>query len=303
MKSYSISTTKINQNRVLVFVHVPKAAGATLRWIMDQQYNEKAVYRSDMHLYSSAFREFQNLPKEQLAKIRCLIGHLPYGIHEHLPGPVDYVTLLRNPVDRFLSKYAYLRNNKWVADELKVKEKQLESLEAFIEMQVERNAVNFQTRQISGCVDLLHATPPYDKPMTNDSLETAKKNLKQEFAVVGLQEQFNASLLLMKHAFGWDNVFYHKQNVTSRPVPRKKISSKIRDLIEQHNQLDIQLVNFAKELFAEQISAYGPSFEKDLKSFEKKNNRFVFRDSLWQKARNWKWKTEDLVNRGLGRET
>ena len=205
------------QNGTVVFVHVPKAAGSTLRTIMDKQYGEETVYRCDMHLYPSAFGEFREKSAEQLKNIRCLIGHLSYGVHEYLPGPVDYVTILRNPVDRFLSKYAYLHNNKWVADQIGVEEEQIESVEAFIELQIQRNAMNFQTRQISGCVDFLNPMA-FAEPVTIDTLEIAKQNMREEFAVVGLQDRFNESLLLMKHAFGWGNVCYQKKNVTTRPV-------------------------------------------------------------------------------------
>lgn len=296
--SESPSANKLDE--ILVFVHVPKAAGSTLRAILDQQYSEQAVYRCDMHLYPSAFDDFRNMPAEQAANIRCLIGHLPYGVHEYLPRSARYVTLLRNPIDRFLSKYKYLCNNDWVADQILVEKKQIETLEAFIELQIQRNAMNFQTRQISGLGGPQNAFPPFAEPVTPKTLETAKKNLRDKFEVVGLQDQFNASLLLMKHIFGWGSVYYHKQNVTSRPVPRTKISPRTRDLIEQHNQLDMQLFEYAQELFVDQVKAYGPDFERDLREFEKNNDRFVVRDTIWQKARMFKWKAEGFVTRCLG---
>ena len=301
MKSSELPSTK-KQNEVVVFVHVPKAAGSTLRQIMDHQYSEQAVYRCDMLQYPSAFNDFRNLTEDQTAKIRCLIGHLPYGIHEYLPGPVKYATILRNPIDRFLSKYAYLCNNQWVADQLGVEDKQIESLEAFIEMQLQRNAMNFQTRLISGYVDISSPMPPFDEPVTVDTLETAKKNLKNDFAVVGLQDRFNESLVLMKRAFGWGNVCYLKQNVTSRPVPRKNVSSQTRSLIERHNELDMQLFEFAQERFTEQIQAYGPRFERDWQDFEIKNKHYFGPTGFWQKTKDLKWKTRYVVNRFLGRQ-
>lgn len=294
----STSPSIKGQKGTVVFVHVPKAAGSTLRNIMDEQYGAETVYRSDMHLYPNAFSEFRALPAEQIKNIRCLIGHLSYGVHEYLPGPVDYVTILRNPVDRFLSKYAYLHNNKWVAEQIGAEENQIESVEAFIELQIQRNTMNFQTRQISGYVDFLNPMT-FTEPVTTDTLEIAKQNMRTEFAVVGLQDRFNESLLLMKHAFGWGNVCYQKKNVTSRPVLKSEISPKTRDLIERHNELDMQLLEYAQELFEERIQDYGPQFERDLKNFEFKNEHYFGPTGFWQKIKDLKRKTGFLVNRLL----
>lgn len=283
------STTQ--QDRAVIFVHVPKAAGSTLRWIMDRQYTVQSVYRCDMHLYPSAFDEFRDMPEDERAKIRCLIGHLPYGVHEYLAVPASYVTVLRDPVDRFLSEYMYLRKKKWVAEQLDVDDREVESLEAYVDMQVRRNAMNFQTRQISGRVDFEHGSPPFDESLSEDALETAKENLEKEFTVVGLQERFDESLLLMKRAFGWGNVCYLKKNVTSRPVLRNDISSRARNLIERHNELDAQLVEFARKRFKEQVLEYGPGFERDLRDFEKKNGRYTRRKRMLGKAKHLALKT------------
>lgn len=60
---------------------------------------------------------------------------------------------------------------------------------------------NHQTRFISGM------TAEYGK-CTTEMLETAKKNLREYFTVVGLTEYFAESMLLMKRAFGWKTPFY-----------------------------------------------------------------------------------------------
>ena len=101
----------------------------------------------------------------------------------------------------------------------------------------------------------------------------------------------------MKHAFGWGNVCYLKQNVASRPVPRNNISPRTRDLIEQHNEFDMQLFEYAEELFEEKILAYGPRFEKDLRAFERKNERYFGKKGLWQKAKDWVLKAVSAVFR------
>ena len=49
------------------------------------------------------------LPLEQRARFRLVMGHFQYGIHEFLPQEYTYVTIVRDPVERVISHYNYLR--------------------------------------------------------------------------------------------------------------------------------------------------------------------------------------------------
>jgi hypothetical protein len=234
-----------------------------------------------MQLYPSALGDLRGLSPDRMQKLRCLIGHLPFGIHEYLPDPVDYVTILRHPVDRFLSKYGYLRNNKWVSDQIGLDEKQLASLDAYIDAQLERNATNVQTRQISGCVDFSNPVPPFREPVPVEMLDRAMDNLENQFAVVGLQERFDESLLLMKHAFGWKDIAYDRRNLTPRRFKEQETLPHVRARIEGSNELDMQLYEFAQDLFARRLSQYDPGLEKELKALKRKN----LRKAQWSRIR------------------
>ena len=88
-------------DRGLIFLHVPKTAGSTLRPIIDRHYAAGVICKLDV--LPRDLEIFLNLPEQPRSKIRVLEGHLQFGLHEHLSVPVDYVTMLRDPVDRIIS--------------------------------------------------------------------------------------------------------------------------------------------------------------------------------------------------------
>jgi hypothetical protein len=88
-----------------LFMHIPKAAGTTLRSIVDAQYGADAV----LTYYNQRNRQLlDNLPyvlMDERRSYRALIGHFSFGVHEGLPRLARYVTFLRDPVTRAVSAY------------------------------------------------------------------------------------------------------------------------------------------------------------------------------------------------------
>jgi Galactose-3-O-sulfotransferase len=95
-------------------------------------------------------------------------------------------------------------------------------------------------------------------------LERAKRNLEEYFAVVGLRERFEESVVLMRHAFGWDWPFIEHYNATHERPSIDAVSPATRELIAEHNALDLELYEFGRELFEQQLRRYGPTLEEDL---------------------------------------
>jgi hypothetical protein len=88
-------------------------------------------------------------------------------------------------------------------------------------------------------------------------LEEAKDNLKNRFAVVGLQEYFPQSLELTARTMGWSNTTVPEIN---RAPEKSKASEKNEatiELIRSMNELDIELYDFGKELFFKRCNELG----------------------------------------------
>lgn len=271
------------RGKTLIFLHIPKAAGSTLHSIIERNYPKESIYTIDGSRVLESIKEFKTLPESKRAEIRCVKGHMPFGLHMSLPQPTTYVTVLRDPIDRVISHYYFvLRTPSHYLHDMVVTNRM--SLEEYVSSRISPELVNGQTRDISGigCFEMVD--------LSDDVLEIAKRNLKEYFAFVGLGEKFDESLLLMRRTFSWRNIFYVKQNVSRNRPLKSEIPIKTLKAIEEHNKLDMELCEFAKQILEEQIREQGPSFKYELRTFR-----------LLNKVYGTTWKSYKLPRSGINK--
>jgi len=92
---------------------------------------------------------------------------------------------------------------------------------------------------------------------TPDLLDTAKHNIEQHFAVAGLTERFDESLVLMGIELGWNwTPYYLNRNVTKEKPVAKQIDPIALKAIEQANPLDFELYDWASRRFQDQLAQH-----------------------------------------------
>ena len=247
----------------VIFLHIHKAAGTTLHRIIERQYTPAAIWSFDEQ---HDFQEFQALSVAEKAQIRMLRGHMIFGLHEMMPNPCTYFTLLRDPGERVISFYNYIRRNPHHYHSEMIASQEL-SLGEYLETKTSTMMNNGQTRMLAGARQ-------YDFPVgecTDELLEAAKRNLRDWFAVVGLVERFDETLLLLQRAFGWRRMFYVRQNVAERRPTPGDLSAETLDLVRKHNALDLQLYQYAKALFEAQLRQQGVWFSGRVRLFQLAN--------------------------------
>jgi hypothetical protein len=239
--------------RNLIFLHVPKAAGSTLRAVVARQYKDDHIYRitTDPSVKAS-IAAFRDLPRSKRKKIRCVMGHGPFGLHRDLIGFTEYVTLLRDPVSRIISLYYYARRSGHRHHEV-ITEKDM-SLHDYVTSGMNEEIQNGMTRQIAGLVD---------EVPDRDALEQAKNHLSDHFGVVGLVEHFDESLLLMKRQYGWGQVAYRRRRVGKGRPRKEDISEETLHEILERNRLDQELYHFVRKRFKNSLS--GIDLEEELR--------------------------------------
>lgn len=281
----------MGQDAALIFLHIPKAAGSTLHYLLEMQFapQESFATCSTPRYPRSDLDAFEALDAQQLAGIRLLNGHMGYGLHRRLPRPVFYITFLREPVERVLSHYSFERTlpSSPVYPYLQSGEMDLKE---YVRYYTEAGDMdNLQTRMIAG---------NWHKrgfgPCTQEMLEEAQHNLRQHMAVVGLAEQFDASYLLIKRFFGWRSVPYRRRNKTRRRLHRDQVSVEELDTIRRHNRFDLALYQTAQEVFESQIRRQGASFQVQLAQLRLRNRLY----STYWRARTYSIRTE--IRRRLG---
>ncbi len=271
------SRRPVTPDTVLIYIHITKNAGTTLNQIVAEQYPPDAFYylRGDPDLYRKSYSEFMGLNDEQKRKIRCIATVLPFGVYEWLQmtKPALYLTFLRHPVDRAISIYYYsLRTPHHYLHETIVSNKI--SFEEFVQSLGRAGVDNVQTRMMGGYIDIERWEEVQNDPLPPDAFETAKRNLTACFPVVGIVDQFDESLLLMKKHFGWGNVFYVKRNVSRNRPAISGISSETLAYLESINQEDLQLYAFFKQRLQEQIRTQGMAFQLELRAFRMRNKMY-----------------------------
>ena len=245
---------------LVFFLHLPRTAGTTLARVIERQYTSEAI----LPLYdSSTGEELGRVPPARLDSLRAVVGHFYFGAHRFLGRPSTYVTVLRDPVDRVISHYYFVRG--YPTHYLHETARRMSLSEYVISCDLaEPN--NDQTRLL--CGEYQGSVP--DR-CTHEMLPVAKKNLREHCAVVGLTEDFDRSLIVMKRVLGWSTPFYVRQNVSPQRLRRNDLSDETLRVIRAYNQLDLELYRHAEALLQEQVSCQGDSFESEVRAFKRLN--------------------------------
>jgi hypothetical protein len=254
-------------NPLVIYVHIPRTAGTTLGGVIRRQYPRDGF----VEVYSLAVDHatwLQSLSAVQRDRIELLKGHLPFGLHAIFGRPAAHFTLLREPVDRVVSLYRYAWQNPDHYLHEEIVRKSL-TLREVLSRELSLEFDNGQTRQLAG------VTPAVGfGRCTAVMLEEAKRNLQNHFTVVGITERFDETLLLLKEAFGWRNLFYIKENIAhglqARYVPSEDTLRRVRD----QNSLDGELYDWVREALERQLAEQGILFRTRLAAFRMGNAIF-----------------------------
>ncbi|PYL23827.1 MAG: hypothetical protein DMF44_06920 [Verrucomicrobia bacterium] len=225
----------------IIFLHVPKSAGTTLNRLIEWEYPLLAMYTVDPVLFRWSRERLWRLPKRRLKRFRIFKGHMKFGLHEVLPQPATYITVLRDPIDRMISAFYFMHTYKLHPNYWKFRREGW-TLEDFVKRWPK---ANLQTKMIAGA--------DYDAPCTAEILRKAKENL-QYFSVVGLTERFEETLALMKVRFGWKLQSYSSFNVTRARPKKRDLPQSTLDLIAERNRFDIELYDCVAKIFEDAIS-------------------------------------------------
>jgi len=259
---------------LLVYHHIQKTAGASLRIVVKENYPPERLLESygaatDNEWYRLWWGSFT---AGERSTIRCVAGHSANHLLPALDRPFRVLSILRDPVERVVSLYHYLLGRH---DYMKAhapgggrgKREALGLLEGenwtlddiyrhlggghegrSVEHQKLSTFFNGQTRAIlrphSDLETLAYAEGSW--PEGELHLKTALEYVKRHYAV-GLQEDFVHSIDRFAQEFGWHSVFTPYVNVTQHER-RHEVSDETRALIRRYNALDIELYEHFREV-------------------------------------------------------
>ncbi len=220
----------------LIFLHINKTAGTSLRKTLADNYpaDERAfIYPGAVGFWSP--EQFDRLTAREKARCRLIMGHIRFGLHESMPVPCRYITVLRDPVDRVLSTYYHHKTNPgtqlhdainlggWtVSDYLD---------RGFPEID------NWMVRFVSG-------TGKRQWSLTREDLERALVNLRTCFDYVLLQNRFVEGVAMMADYYGWCSSECYSLNASRGRKPKDEHEEGVLRRIRGLNGYDQALYEY-----------------------------------------------------------
>ena len=266
-----LSDDPIRDRATVIFLHVGKTAGATTRRALRREFKASQVMDLEAPTVQpgrlrrdGAVAYFASLPEAERARPRLIMGHMTYGLDAYVPRPSSYVTLMREPMKLVMSQYHHVR--RLSGHHLYEEAKAYPDLASYVRSGISLEMDNSQVRAYAG-----DTTTPFGG-CTPEMLETAKRNL-ETFAVIGMTERFDESLVLMQRAFEWDRIRYVSVNVDPGRDRRDMPSEEDLGFIREQNALDLELYAWAATRF-EATVRQSPGFGDSLRRFEEANERY-----------------------------
>ena len=247
----------------VIFLHIGKTAGSTMRQILKRQFpaSQTMTVRARRRPREETLADFALLPEAARLRPRLIMGHTVFGLHEYVPRPCRYVTMLRDPVRLAVSQHRYVLRTPGHRHHERA---QGMSLEEYVASGFALEMDNSQTRAIAGDIGT-----PYGG-CTPEMLETAKRNLAGHFAWVGVTERFDESVVLLGQTFGWRDVRHVSANVAHGGPPPTDAEI---DLVRRANRLDLELYEHTCGLLDGRIAGE-PGFADALEQFQRANSRY-----------------------------
>jgi hypothetical protein len=149
------------------------------------------------------------------------------------------------------------------------------TLKEFIRSDHPASRPNAQTSMVAG-VSLGEDAP-------EGVLQRAKNNIEEHFAVAGITERFDETIMLMKKRLGWPrNPYYVTSRVGKKsassgksPSQRERIDDETQQLIARENALDIELYECVRHRFEDEVSSLGAGFQQEVRDFQASNRRIA----------------------------
>jgi hypothetical protein len=227
---------------VLVFIHINKTAGSTVRYILRSSYG---VRHCDVEPWHGARGE-PPFSTADLLRLRRLYPELASIAGHRVTGYVDlrepgtdfaYFTILRDPLKLCASRFQY---------HVDYRRKRHLVFEDWIQQEWLRNA---QTQRIAG----------------TQNVEDAIRVIGERSMFVGLTERFDESMVLLKALRARDlSIAYSPVNVAKKGSIAASLleGSRTRQALVDANQADLALYEFvSNELYPAFVREYGAGFE------------------------------------------
>lgn len=221
-------------SRKLLYVHVPKCAGISVKKFLQQHYSRWRTFSVYQHGTEQCDR-FRRLPASRRHAFDLIVGHNAHNLVDYCSPSTVLATIIRNPVDRIVSHYFYVREQpKHYLHKIVMRDRM--TLRDYVNMQVSEELRNYMTCSFACATQEEAARDP------DGTLERAWAILRDRYQVVGVVERLESAIEALRAATGmsmpWVNTRY---NTTRARRSLDELTEVDRQAIIENNTLDLQL--------------------------------------------------------------
>jgi len=228
----------------IIFNHIPKTGGTTLRIILNRVYGREHVFFIQSKDVKKSFSTLKNLADNDRSNFKVIAGHGANLFSGFVNDPF-LITILRDPVALFISQYYYLKEspNSVFLDDVK----SLSSIEQYLDYATEKGQDNLLTRYISGSMQWLvddKLPIPNMKEQGSDLLNRAKKALLIYHAVLDLAT-FDSGIYALSEKLLWKKIpLYRPGNISDSG--KNEIDQSLLKRLTNVLRFDLELYEFFK---------------------------------------------------------
>ena len=234
---------------MLVFIHINKTAGRTVRYILRSSFGLRHCEVEPWHAQWTdppfSIHDLQRL-RRFYPNLESIGGHRVTGYVDLQENGTEfrYFTFMRDPLKTCASRFQY---------NVQYRRKKDLVFEEWIQRDWTRN---HQTKMIAGVADVAEAI----------------RILQTKHIFVGLTERFDESMVLLKALMANTlNISYKPVNVARNNTPAESLLSNesTRQLLIEANQADLELYKFVRQEYYPTFQReYGPSLEADVADYQ-----------------------------------
>ncbi len=247
--------------KILIFMQHGRSAGNALCAILQEEFGDENFFK--LGAYDNITKDHSDfLAAAGANRHQVYGGHFCYGIHRHLAAAADYITTLREPVERALSNYeAWGRGRGYTIDQWL--DHDYDSNDGMVKRHIGVGENDGQPYDY-----LQDRVLDEDLAITEAHLQQAIAAIERDFALVLLHSHLIESTVMLQRHYRTRPLFSIRRqfhNHLLHPIRVENYPSRVIDKIHEKNRFDRILYEEFRKRFLKQLAALPDDFHEEVR--------------------------------------
>jgi sulfotransferase famil protein len=217
----------------IIFDHQPKCGGLSLSAYLETHYPRRKIFSINGTNPMESISQFKTLPRHKRHGYALVKGHNAIGLLDHVHPKCLKVTILREPVDRIVSHYYYVKQEPLHYLHSTILESGM-SLKDYVTSGLSIEFRNWYTTYFSGL------TISEAEQAQEEAVAKAVEVALNSYDLIGFLDNFSAFIKVLKSKACLKYEYRNKRvNVTQNRPSLENVPQSAIETIKEANRLDI----------------------------------------------------------------